>query len=118
MARATTGRIHKNRRTKILKDTKGFIGARSLLYRTAKDARRRALTNSYKDRRRKKRDMRGLWIVRISAAARACETSYSRLIAGLKGARIEINRKMLADLAVRDLAAFKQLVEKVKQKAA
>jgi large subunit ribosomal protein L20 len=115
MARATTGRVHQKRRRKILKDAKGFIGGRSKLYRTAKDARRKALQHSYTDRRRKKRDFRALWIQRINAAARMCDISYSKLIAGLKVGEIEINRKMLAELAIRDMDSFKKLVEKVKQ---
>ncbi len=118
MPRATTGRVHHRRSKKILKDAKGFIGARSTLFRTAKDARRRALQNSYIDRRKKKRDFRALWIVRIAAAARLCGTSYSKLIGGLKTSRIEINRKMLAELAVTDMTAFKKIVETVKEKAA
>jgi len=118
MPRATTGRVHRKRSKRILKDTKGYIGARSTIYRTAKDARRRALQNSYIDRRRKKRDFRALWIVRIAAAARLCGISYSRLIAGLNSANIEINRKMLADLAAHDMTAFQKIVEKVKEKAA
>ncbi len=118
MARATNGRVHKKRRKRILKDVKGFIGSRSTLYRTAKDARRRALQNSYIDRRRKKRDFRGLWIIRISAAARMCGISYSRLISGLKDNQIDLNRKILADMAVKDMDTFKKLVDKVKEKAA
>ncbi len=118
MPRATTGRIHHKRSKKILKDAKGYIGARSKLFRTAKDARRRALQNSYKDRRRKKRDFRSLWITRINAAARMNDISYSRLIAGLKNADIELNRKMLAELAVSDPDAFKKIVETIKEKAA
>lgn len=114
MPRATTGRIHQKRVRKVLKDAKGYYGARSKLYRTAKDARRRALQNSYKDRRRKKRDMRRLWITRISAGARLCDTSYSRLIAGMKTAGITINRKMLAELAVSDFNTFKKIVEAAK----
>jgi len=118
MARATTGRVHHKRSKKILKDTKGYIGARSTLFRTAKDARRRALQNSYKDRRRKKRDMRSLWITRISAAAKSCDISYSRLIAGLNASEIVINRKMLSELAVTDISTFQKIVEKVKEKTA
>ena len=110
--------MHRKRSKKILKDTKGYIGARSTIYRTAKDARRRALQNSYIDRRRKKRDFRALWIIRIAAAARQCGISYSTFIAGLKSSDIEINRKMLAELAVTDMPAFKKIVEKVKEKAA
>ncbi|MCU0846777.1 MAG: 50S ribosomal protein L20 [Spirochaetes bacterium] len=114
MARATTGRIHHKRHKKVLKDVKGFIGGRRRLFRTAKDARRKALQHSYIDRRRKKRDMRGLWIVRIGIASKMFGLSYSKLIAGLKKTNIEINRKMLADIAVRDITAFKMIVEKVK----
>lgn len=115
MARATTGKVHHKRSKKILKDAKGYIGARSKLFRTAKDARRRALENSYKDRKRKKRDFRSLWITRINAAARLCGISYSRLISGLSKSNIEINRKMLAELAVRDLNTFGKIVDKVKE---
>jgi len=118
MPRATTGRVHRKRSKKIIKEAKGFIGARSKLYRTAKDARRRALQNSYRDRKNKKRDFRSLWIVRIAAAAKICGISYSALMAGLKASRIEINRKMLADIAVSDMNAFQKLVEKVKEQAA
>jgi len=118
MPRATTGRIHQKRARKILKDAKGYYGSRSKLFRTAKDARRRALQNSYKDRRRKKRDMRRLWIVRISAGAKLCGTSYSRLIAGMKASEISINRKMLAELAVSDFNAFTKIVEAAKVKTA
>ncbi len=118
MPRATTGRVHRKRSKKILKDVKGFIGARSVLFRTAKDARRRALQNSFIDRRRKKRDLRVLWILRVGAAARMCGLSYSKLIAGLKASNIEINRKMLAELAARDMQAFKKIVDVVKGKAA
>jgi len=118
MARAVASRTHHKKKLKIFKDTKGYIGARSKLYRTAKDARRRALQNSYKDRRRKKRDFRALWIIRINAAARSCGISYSKFIAGLSNLEIKINRKMLADLAVNDINAFRTIVEKVKEKAA
>ncbi|HOT44957.1 MAG TPA: 50S ribosomal protein L20 [Spirochaetota bacterium] len=118
MPRATTGRVHRKRAKKILKDTKGFIGARSTIFRTAKDARRRALQNSFIDRRRKKRDFRALWIIRIAAAARLCGISYSKFIAGLKTSNIEINRKMLADIAARDMNAFRKIVDKVKETAA
>ena len=118
MARATTGKIHLKRRKKILKDAKGYYGSRSTLYRTAKDARRRALQHSYKNRRMKKRDFRSLWIMRINAAARICGISYSRLMQGLKSSDVELNRKMLANLAVSDMEAFKAIVEKVKNQAA
>ncbi|HPI23322.1 MAG TPA: 50S ribosomal protein L20 [Spirochaetota bacterium] len=118
MPRATTGLVHRKRRSKVKKDAKGFRGARKNLYRTAKDARRRALQNSYIHRRAKKRDFRTLWIVRINAAARLCGISYSRLIAGMGAAGIQIDRKMLADIAVTDMGAFKAIVGKVKGAAA
>ena len=118
MARATTGRIHQKRRKRILKDAKGYRGARSKLFRTAKDARRRALQNSYKHRRLKKRDFRALWIMRINAAARACGMSYSRLIGALKASNVDINRKMLAELAVNDAEGFAALAEIAKKAVA
>jgi large subunit ribosomal protein L20 len=111
MPRATSGKTHNEKRKKVLKDAKGFIGARSKLYRTAKDARRRALTHSFAHRRAKKREMRSLWIIRINAAARIHGISYSRLIAGMTKTGIELNRKMLADIAVTDLSSFQKIVE-------
>jgi large subunit ribosomal protein L20 len=117
MARATTGRIHQKRKRRILKDAKGYRGARSKLFRTAKDARRRALQNSYIHRRMKKRDFRALWIMRINAAARACGMSYSRLIGALKFNKIDINRKMLAEIAVKDMNAFRKIIENIKKAA-
>jgi large subunit ribosomal protein L20 len=103
MPRAKSGTIHKKKQRKIFKAVKGFRGARSVLFRTAKDARRRALTNSYTHRRTRKRDMRSLWIMRINAAARLCGTTYSKLMNDMKKAQVSLNRKMLADLAVCDL---------------
>lgn len=117
MARATTGRIHQKRKRRVLKDTKGYRGARSKLFRTAKDARRRALQNSYIHRRLKKRDFRSLWIMRINAAARSCGMSYSRLIGALKANKVDINRKMLAEIAVKDMDAFRKIVDNVKKVA-
>jgi large subunit ribosomal protein L20 len=114
MPRATTGKVHHKRQRKVLKDAKGFIGGASVLFRSAKDARRRALQHSYEHRRRKKRDMRRLWISRINAAARLCGISYSALIGGLQKAQITVNRKMLAELAVTDMGAFKKIVESAK----
>ena len=114
MPRAVTSLVHRKRAKKILKDVKGFMGSRSKLFRTAKDARRRALQNSYIHRRQKKRDMRTLWIVRIGAASRSFGMSYSRFISGLKKNSIAINRKMLAEIAVSDIGAFGKLVEKVR----
>ncbi len=117
MSRARSGKIHSQKRKSVLKDAKGYIGARSVLYRTAKDARRRALENAYRDRRRRKRDFRSLWIVRISAAAKLCGISYSKLIGGMAKADIAINRKMLADIAVRDMETFRKIVDKVQEAA-
>lgn len=117
MARATTGRVHQKRKKRVLKDVKGYRGARSKLFRTAKDARRRALQNSYIHRRLKKRDFRSLWIIRINAAARACGFTYSRLIGALKINNVDINRKMLAEIAVRDMDAFRKIVDNVKKVA-
>ena len=118
MARVKSSRVHHQRREKILKDARGFRGARSKLMRTAKDARRKALQHSYVDRKRKKRDFRILWILRINAAARKCGISYSRMMSGMKTSDIVINRKMLAELAVRDMVAFGKIVEIIKGKAA
>ena len=104
----------KSRKKKVLKQAKGYWGGRSRLFRTAREAVNRAQTYAYRDRRNKKRDFRRLWIARINAAARLNGLSYSQLIHGLTGAGIEINRKILADLAVRDPAAFSALAEQAK----
>ncbi len=117
MSRVTTGKVHHKRAKKIFKDAKGYRGGRSKLYRTAKDARRRALENSFKHRRVKKRDFRTLWIVRIGAAARENGMSYSTFMHGLKEAGIDLNRKVLADMAVRDKEGFSRLVETAKKSA-
>lgn len=117
MPRATTGKVHRKRANKILKDVKGFRGSRSKLFRTAKDARRRALENSYKHRRMKKRDFRSLWITRIGAATRQHGMSYSTFIHGLKVANIDLNRKVLADMAINDKQGFQELVEQVQKSA-
>lgn len=113
MPRATTGKVHHKRAKKILKDAKGFRGSRSKLFRTAKDARRRALENSYKHRKVRKRDFRSLWISRINAAVRMYGMSYSSFINSLKKSKVEINRKMLAELAVNDSHAFEVLVKEI-----
>ncbi|OEU48624.1 MAG: 50S ribosomal protein L20 [Desulfobacterales bacterium C00003060] len=96
----------RRRRKKILKLAKGYRGGRSKLYRTASDAVDKALQYAYRDRKARKRDFRRLWIVRINAAARLNNLSYSRLTQGLKRTRVEINRKILAELAVSDPNAF------------
>jgi len=111
MARVKRGNKRAQKRKKILKLAKGFYGTRSKSYRIAKQAVDRALSYAYRDRRQKKRQFRGLWIARINAAARLHGLSYSRLVHGLKAAGCELDRKVLADLAVRDPAAFQQLAE-------
>ena len=103
------------RKNKVMKLAKGFWGGRSKLWKAAKEAVERAQKYAYRDRRRKKGDFRRLWITRINAAARLHELSYSRLMSGLKRAGVEINRKVLADLAVRDAEAFRQLAEVAKK---
>ncbi|HUO85753.1 MAG TPA: 50S ribosomal protein L20 [Thermoanaerobaculia bacterium] len=113
--RVKRGAIRKNRRKKILKQAKGYYGLKSRGHRIAKQAVDRALSFAYRDRRQRKRQMRSLWIVRINAAAREHGLSYSRLIAGLKAAGNELDRKVLADLAVRDAAAFASLAEAARQ---
>jgi large subunit ribosomal protein L20 len=112
MARVKTGFTRRRRHKKILTLTKGQFGARSRAYRRANEAMLKSLWYAYRDRRTRKRVLRRLWISRINAAARLNGTTYSRLIHGMKGAGITINRKMLADLAVRDPKAFKAVVEK------
>ena len=110
MPRVKRGPKRKNRRSKTLALAKGYYGTKSKSYRMAKLQVEKSLVYAYRDRKAKKRDFRGLWIVRINAAAREHEISYSRLMDGLKKAGNEINRKMLADLAVSDPAAFTHLV--------
>ena len=105
---------HKKRR-KVLKLAKGYFGAKSKQYRTASEQVRRSLRYAYVGRKLRKREFRRLWIIRINAAARLSGMSYSTFINGLKKKNIEVNRKMLADLAVDDAAAFAQLVEIAKQ---
>lgn len=102
------------RHKKILKQAKGYYGARSRVYRVAKQAVIKAGQYAYRDRRQRKRQFRQLWIVRINAQARECGLSYSRLINGLKKASIEVDRKMLADLAVFDKVAFAAVAEQAK----
>ena len=102
------------RHKKFLKMAKGYIGAGSRLYRTARERVERALCFGFRDRKQKKRDFRRLWIVRINAGARLNGLSYSRLMGGLAKAGIEVNRKMLADLAVREPAVFAQLAAQAK----
>jgi large subunit ribosomal protein L20 len=115
MPRVKSAVARLKRKKKIMQAAKGARGGRSKLYKSAKETVERGLRYAYRDRRRKKRDFRQLWIVRINAAARFHDLSYSHFIAGLKKAGVEINRKMLADLAVRDPAAFSELAEVAKK---
>ncbi len=114
MPRVKRGVTAHARHKKILKKAKGYRGARSRVLRVAKQAVTKAGQYAYRDRRQKKRQFRALWIVRINAAARINGLSYSRFMNGLKKASIEVDRKVLADLAVRDAAAFAAIAEKAK----
>lgn len=111
--KTTTARL--KRRNKVLRAAKGARGGRSKLYKTAKETAERAMRYAYRDRRNKKREFRRLWIVRINAAARSHDLSYNQFVSGLKRAGVEINRKLLADLAVHDPAAFGELAAVAKQ---
>jgi len=114
MPRVKRGVQARARHKKILKQAKGYYGARSRVFRVAKQAVIKAGQYAYRDRRQRKRQFRALWIARINAAARINGLSYSRFIAGLKKANVEIDRKVLADLAVHQQAAFVAIVEKAK----
>jgi large subunit ribosomal protein L20 len=114
MARVKRGVIAGARHKKVLKKAKGYYNARRKVYRTAKQAVIKAGQYAYRDRRVHKRTMRALWITRINAAARVHGLSYSRLVAGLKAAELDIDRKVLADLAVHDAAAFGVIAEKAR----
>ncbi|MCD6342600.1 MAG: 50S ribosomal protein L20 [Spirochaetaceae bacterium] len=115
MPRAVDGTRRKDRRKKVLDKAKGYWGRRSKLTRVAKDAVRKAGQYAYRDRKVKKREFRQLWIARISAATRAEGLSYSRFINGLDKSNVEINRKVLSNMAVEDPASFKALVETAKK---
>jgi large subunit ribosomal protein L20 len=114
MPRAKRGFKARRRRNKILKAAKGFVGARGRIFRQAAATVRRAWRYATRDRKQRKRQFRALWIVRISAASRGCGVSYSRLIGWMKAANVELDRKILADLAVHDLDAFKKVIEAVR----
>ncbi len=114
MARVKRGVVARRRHKKVLKQAKGYYGARSRVFRVAKQAVIKAGQYAYRDRRQRKRQFRALWIARINAAARINGLSYSRFIAGLKKANVEIDRKVLADLAVHEANAFAAVVEKAK----
>lgn len=114
MPRVTRGAKRRQKRKRVLARAKGFYQAKSKLYRYAKEAVDRSEKFAYIGRKLKKRDFRSLWIIRISAAARSHGLSYSRLIHGLNRAGIDLNRKMLAEMAVRDPAAFEQVAARAK----
>ena len=114
MPRVKRGTKRRDRRKKILERASGYFLTKSKLYRQAKEAVERGLKFAYTGRKRKKRDYRSLWIIRIGAAAKANDISYSKLVHGLKLAGVELDRKMLADLALRDAAAFSALAAKAK----
>lgn len=114
MPRSKSSVVSRNRHRKTLKLAKGYRGSKSKLYRIAKQQLLKSLTYAYRDRKNKKREFRKLWIARINAAARINGLSYSRLMNGLKKGGIEVNRKMLADMAVNDSTSFTQLVQVAK----
>ena len=114
MPRVKNGVAHHARKKKIMEAAKGARGSRSKLYKSAKETVERGMRYAYRDRRKKKGEFRMLWIARINAAARLNGLSYSRFMAGLKDAGVEINRKVLADLAVRDADAFSRIAEVAK----
>lgn len=114
MPRVKGGYVTRRRRKRVLKLAKGYYGAKHLLYRTAHEQVMRSLAYAYRDRKQRKRDFRKLWISRINAACRLNKLSYSRFMYGLKLAHVDVNRKILADLAVNDAKAFNNLVELAK----
>jgi large subunit ribosomal protein L20 len=114
MARATNSPASRKRRKKVLKYAKGYFGSKSKLFRYAKEAVQHAWQYAYRDRKKKKGEWRSLWIIRLNAACRAESMSYSRFVEGLKASGIELDRKVLADIAVHDEVAFKGLVAQAK----
>ena len=116
--RVKGGNVAKNRRKKILKMAKGYFGSKHVLYKTAHEQVMHSLRYAYRDRKNNKRDFRKLWITRINAAANNHGISYSKLIHGLKVANIDINRKMLSEIAIHDENTFKSLVETAKKSLA
>ncbi len=114
MARVKGGTVTRRRRKRVLKLARGYFGSKHRLFRTAKQQVMKSLMYAYRDRRQRKRDFRRLWITRINAAARVNGLSYSKLMHGLKVAGIDINRKMLADLAISDEKAFSELAQRAK----
>ncbi|MFL5870643.1 MAG: 50S ribosomal protein L20 [Solirubrobacterales bacterium] len=118
MSRATNAVARKRRKKKVLDQARGYYGRKHSSYRLANEQVMRSGNYAYRDRRRRKRDMRRLWIVRINAAARREGMSYSELIHGLSEAGVEVNRKMLADIAVRDPEAFRRFAEQAREAVA
>ncbi len=114
MSRVKRGNVARKRRNKVLRLARGFQGSNGRLFRTANQRVMKALCNAYRDRRRRKRDFRRLWIARINAAARINGLSYSKLIGGLKKAEVRLNRKMLAQLAIVDPQSFSSVVASAK----
>ncbi len=115
MPRVKGGSASDSKRKKLFNITKGYYGRKKNVYRRAKEAYLRSLTNAYRDRKAKKREFRRLWITRINAAARINGISYSSLVNGLRKAKVAVNRKMLAELAVNDMRAFARLVDTAKE---
>jgi large subunit ribosomal protein L20 len=115
MSRVKRGNKRLKRRKKILGQAKGYWGTKSKLHRAAKEQVMRSLAYAYRDRRQRKRDFRRLWIIRINAAARQCDLSYSQFVHGLQAAGVELDRKALADIAVRDPKGFEKLAETARQ---
>jgi large subunit ribosomal protein L20 len=118
MARAIGRPASRKRRKKVLKQAKGYRGGRSKLIRTATETVMRAMANATRDRKLKKRSFRRLWITRLNAACRMCGLSYSRCMQNLKASDIQINRKILSEIAIKDFETFKQIVELAQKKAA
>lgn len=116
MSRATYGAARHRRKVRILREAKGYRGPRSKRWRLVKEAVLRAGTNAYRDRRRRKRDFRALWVTRLTAACRARDISYSRFIFGLAQADVELNRKMLSEIAIHSPEDFDALVELAKKR--
>jgi large subunit ribosomal protein L20 len=115
MPRATSAPARNKKKKKLFKEAKGYFGGRKNLYRVAKDAVEKGWQHAYRDRKKKKRNFRALWIARINAAVRVHDLSYSRFISGLKEAGVELDRKALADLAVRNPEAFAAVVDRAKE---
>ena len=114
MARVKNGAVTKARHKKVLKQAKGYFGSKHRLYKTAKEQLMHSGQYAFRDRKQKKRDFRKLWITRINAACRQNDISYSRFIEGLNKAGVEINRKMLSEIAINDMAAFQEIVKVAK----